>query len=753
MKKRSLVAIIFLLLSIALGAMAAPGDLCLFSPEEAESLRMYNMQVAVLGDRAYILGNGQLYSWRSGDEGPSLISQDIPAYNYDKPVLEDVEDGFIADYLLSDGTCLYLLCQTTGEIARLRIEEDTVTVEPPVALNWDMMRMDADEGGYMRYVSSISMVPGKLILLVENEANYNVPHLVVYDLATGEAVRYEVDGGISQTPYKNNEVLILRSRYREDDAVAFPELYAMSVETGHMEKVYTFTENWWGSGIYSPEADTYYYLTAGRVMAVESFDHTKLVAYTPIDSIYNGNGLALMPDGLLLCCDWQGAYVRNADPAYLPELTLGVYGYAPMETVTAYTKKYPDIPLLFNHLEGNRTSWSRDYVTKALLSSEKTYDIFQLNVEYDSYITLRDGGFCLDLSRDEKLVKAVDAMYPFIGELVKKNGKLYGIPTDFYGYEGISYVEENWTEAGLSTEHLPTTYLEFLQFVEKWAGGMYLEYPDVSLIEGVGDYRSQLFYDTLEEYLRYCQYSDQPISFDTELFRKLMAALERIDYDAINIPIDRITGYFDEEDSRLYMPALFMGYSDALTLNQRTNGSPLLLPIDKGMDVALAGSVSVMFVNPKSENIALAMDFLNIHIDTMDPYQQTLMMPGKNEPIMNTSYEVNIAWWEAAYGEAQRLLEEAEPENLDTYATMVEEYGKLLEDRDSLRYSVTEEQIQSYREMAEYAFIPTESLYTMTDGKNQSYVEPLIAKYLRGQLSADQFIRELDRVISILAMD
>ena len=66
------------------------------------------------------------------------------------------------------------------------------------------------------------------------------------------------------------------------------------------------------------------------------------------------------------------------------------------------------------------------------------------------------------------LTEKLSEMYEPIQRLLTHDGNIYGAP--FHCYVGYyTYCPDAWAEAGLTTEDVPTSFVEYLDFLEAWA--------------------------------------------------------------------------------------------------------------------------------------------------------------------------------------------------------------------------------------------------------------------------------------------
>ena len=76
-----------------------------------------------------------------------------------------------------------------------------------------------------------------------------------------------------------------------------------------------------------------------------------------------------------------------------------------------------------------------------------------------------------------------------------------------------------------------------------------------------------------------------------------------------------------------------------------------------------------------------------------------------------------------------------------------------LADTEARRWAVSEEDIAAYRELAPQLIVADSAdfLSSSTDGANEA--SKLMQRYMDEQIGAEQFIRELDRIIQMMQME
>jgi hypothetical protein len=85
MKRATGLLCILLILFLAAGALAAPGDAVLFTEEQrnAMGIQMYsNPSMAAVGDTVYTLWGAEIYSWQAGQENPVKVASGLESGYY-----------------------------------------------------------------------------------------------------------------------------------------------------------------------------------------------------------------------------------------------------------------------------------------------------------------------------------------------------------------------------------------------------------------------------------------------------------------------------------------------------------------------------------------------------------------------------------------------------------------------------------------------------------------------------------------------
>ncbi len=754
--------LIGMLFSIMGGAMAAPGDATLYTQEQRRELGVdfwsYSNAMAVVGDTVYTLFQKEIFSWQVGGEAPVKVAGDLaPGYysNYEEAQkqVKEKADTLITG-LLSGGDVLYGLNSLTGKLFPITFQDGAVVYGDPIQLDWSDMEQTQDNYTYMKNIIRMVLQDGKLYAMIRNDMEYDKPEFVSFDLATGGKQAYSVAFAQDIAPYKEGKLLVRiydRGNAYKDGASEpeKPTLAIFDPATGEAKNVGPFGNANVSGMVYQQETDTLFYATNSKLMAMKGLGTAAQAAYLPIDYAEECPA-ALLPGGLYTIMTWNGLFVRNTDPQYMPTSSLAVYGGSMDEAALAFSLRYPQVPLTFrDDLYFN----GMEELAKAMASKDKSFDIYSVSVDYYDFVNLMQKGYCLDLGQSQELSDKISQMYPFLTRAVTLEGKLYGMPYRMYGY-GLSTAPKLWEEAGIK-DKIPTSFLGFLEFIAWWAQEGQEAHPDVKLMQGLEDYRETLFQLLMSQYVYECQNQGQELTFDTPLFRRLMQALEDIDTEALNDTLPK-----SDANSDMYWEegqALFSQYSDWLNVYSgdyyEEYAQPLLLPMEEGGKVGIPAYVQVLFINPNTKDPEMAFNYLLATLEKMQDDQRVMMFPDENKGVPNPDYEKNLAQWQEELDKQKKLLETAKPEEVKDIQTIIDSYEEILKNKEQYYWNIDPESIAKYREIAQYCYTAAANPLSYRTKDGTSEINTLIERYRDKQISMDQFISEADKKLRMIRLE
>lgn len=763
MKKTVMLLAALLFIFFVLPAAAGPGDALLLTSEQCIELGLGSLSagtsMTAIGDTLYLMTGSSIVTWKAGVGKPTLAASGLPVYNWydsDEQARESLggQLPYALRYLFSWEDKLYGLNSFTGIVYPLTLQGGKAIFGEPVKLAWENMTDQQTYGSSYQYpLLRLAAADGKLYMLMRGfDDAYEKTTLISFDLKTGVKQTFPIEHVLDFTPYRDGKLIV----EIHDQATAFdeeegiwhkPSLAVWNPETNQMTEA---KEMDWSPAygiVYNEANDTLYFSTIYQIRMMPSLGASQQAAYLPLDYSGESSNSLMLDGGLYAFAFWNGVYVRNADPQYLPTKTLSLYGMYANNAYNAYTASHPDVAVSIN-----QDVWfeSPEALAKAMVSGDNAFDIYQLDLSYDGFSSLLEEGYCADLTDLGTIGKEVSKMYPFLQEAVQKEGRVYAVPMEIYGY-GLSYSRTGWEESGIPLEKIPQTFLEYLEFAAWWAEEGKEVYPGYQLLDGISDYQSTLLDNTIELYLQHFQAIGEDETFDTPLFLKLMKAYESIDFEKLNLKAES-----DEDFGRRYeTPALFTPYSDWLNAYHQVDSSdiPLPLPLDEGLPVLVAANVRISFVNPNSKYIDLAVDYLETQLNVMERSAHILLFPNDNEPEPETHFEEMIESWERELTSLEESLATAPPESKKDIQSMLETYQDLLGHKEDFYWIVSAKSIAAYREIAKNAFALKDNILNYQNQEGVSELRSLMDRYQNGQLPLQQFIQEMEKKIRMIQLE
>ncbi len=768
MRKATFLFCFIAILVIAAGALAAPGDAMLFTEEQRNEMGIKGYSsptLAAVGDTLYSLWGSEIYAFVPGQEKPVKVASGLESGYY--ATLEeatsqigDKADTMIAN-LVSDGNTLYGLNRLNGKLFPLTFQDDKAVLGAPVQLDWSNMEQKQDAYTYIRDAYRLCIMGNKLFAMIRNDMDYYKPEFASFDLSTGEKQVFKAPFVQDMTPYKDGKLLVkvydMEKAYQGGREPAKPTVAVFDPADGSLKTAGTFGDANVSGMAYQPETDTLFYTTVSKLMAMKGLGAAAQVAFLPVDYADETAPAAMLSGGLYAINTWAGLIVRNTDPQYMPTSSLSVYGGYMDNAAMSFSLLYPQVPVTFNqsvYFENPQA------LAQAMVSGDNSFDIYSFDISYQDFKSLMEKGYCMDLSSSPVLAAELSKMYPFLQSAVQQDGRFYALPTNMYGY-GLSISPKPWEENGL-TGKMPKSFLELIDFMNWWAEEGSIQYPNIHLMQGVWDYGETMFRMALDLYVHQYQAQNMELSFDTPLFRNIMAALGGLNTKELNDSLPDMEGMGGISAGMVMRKgmameegeALFMGYGDWLNVEGgRRNleySRPLILPLEEGGPVQIPVYVQVLFVNPNTKNPEMALKYIENALENMYPAQHIMVFPEDNEPVPMQNFEQIVEQWNDELEKTRKRLETAKPEEKKDIESLIKSYEDLISKKDLYYWQVAAEDIAQYREMAPLCYVAVPNVLDYRTKEGTSEIMTLVDRYRQKQMSLDQFITEVDKKIRMI---
>lgn len=392
---------------------------------------------------------------------------------------------------------------------------------------------------------------------------------------------------------------------------------------------------------------------------------------------------------------------------------------------STFSQRYPDIELAFDY-----ESISAEEVAQMLLSRDSSVDVFEVCVDY-AFSSLMKKDFASDLSVSE-IIR---------GEVAQMESAI------------VSTITDELMDAWILWE---TEYAD--------------EYPDIEFSLGF-------------DYAAYCQrvitffvqQSDtngaQPNLNDPAL-RRILTKLQQV-YE-IRVQAERSTSdtgavspegvagmvrfrawdaAMDEQSASVMHRSENMVYD--LYMGNHTN---VPLAFASGDTPQTDGTLYVYVVNPYSKNMDAAIKYVECLSEIeSEPYIYYTVHPDCNEPCEDPHFQALIesaVQQKAELEETIKSMEGGDPVDRVDVQAMIDYYDHLLDNKESERWLISAQTIESQRKLLQSLHLHTESLYLGAQGSRvDQMIAGLCSRYADGSMTMDVFLSELSKKVNMMQLE
>ena len=720
----------------------------------------------VVGANLYLLvsnlysgsNDGQVWleRWSAGMNEPETVLEGLRSYRNEST---DATTPVVTR-LLADGECLYGFDESSRQVMRLVDGAGSAAVQPLCTLEAKEEEPSEDGIYYGSYVSSMFTQDGEVVRLAENYGEGESSLLVErYALDTGKLIAQQ---GVDSTlralcAYKDGKYLALVQPVPgpEDMEAPMTQIAVYDPATGGTTPVATLNGSYLNNLTYDRESDTAYYCGDATIYAVPlATGESRVSAYLPVNA-WSGSDttFAAISGGMIVYANGDGTYVRRLDA---PEMAAGALTVANEGGTTKHMAVVAEHPEL-NVTLASEYPQTMEELTTAMVSGTGSMDVLCLTTSYNPVERLIDKGYAADLSGYPELMAVAGRMDPRFTQSVMRDGKLYALPVAL-STNTLGVNAEAMEKLGLTESDLPATWLEFLDFAANYYYDYGEENADVALMDL--NMRRSLFQMIRDQYVAAQLRDTGSVSFDTPLFRKLMQALEAIDFtelDPYEVKGDKV---WEGNDANEFYEKqqLFTRYSEASPRAMDQSGygrsnQPLILRLDSETEPVLPVIMTVMIVNPRSTRMDQAAAYLTAYAGHYDAETENIMFfPDQNDPVPNSYYEVQKQSYEESLRDVDSRIEKADESEKASLRETREQIQGYLDELENQRMSVTEEMIQAYREqVAPYLYVTPQTPLTNPESSNE--LDTLTSQYLDHAIDLDTYIREMNQRVRMMMLE
>lgn len=742
---------------LSLTAQAATGDKN-FARNEGifQELGDYARSGCVAGDALYLCGRSHIFSYRIGDDGLEAAAFSLPSAgeNEARELVRLFADG---DRLCALISVVRLAEGAYGpvrlEIAEVEIDGGEARFGDPAEASVEGLTISyGEDSSELATMSGAVCAGGRLFLHVSAYGENG--RIYALELNGGEGAFLDVENVWGMTAWEDGGLLIETYDYgmqRLEFLIYDPEADSLTPACAPAQ-----TDGAPNGIAYSRESGRLFYMKDGYVMAAADFDFDGAQPVAEMFMRYSDEAESmLLPGDAYVCCGYyDGTSIRSTASEALPE-----------KLVTVQSAGVNDVQMNayydFNAAhDGAAVILKEDYredsaIIEAMMNRDSSVDVYILSVATEAFDALYKRGYMVGLDAEE-IVAAVDGMYPAIRDALTRDGEIIAVPAMLYGWTlGLDY--EGFEKIGIPRDQIPSDWSGFLDLLP--------ELPDLLPEDGsvriFADYytqrqvRMELVNGIIDSWHRYLNAAGEEVYYDVPELGEALEKVMALDLGAMGLPAG------DEDDPYVMITVVGGGGDRTYTLvnpdagctigNRSGSNEPAQLSVIPGEASPVPLGLTVAIVNPFSQNIDLAQEYLAELYRNLDIYTLYNLSAQLNEPVRNRYYQQNVENVQADIESARGELAAADPVDAPMWEERIALLEEQLETIEEYGWDISPQEIAWYRAHDSELFV---SRYNYVDVVYESgEFSDLVQQFLAGRIDADAFLKELDRRVRMKARE
>lgn len=708
---------------------------------EAEETIPFQAEGEYLNPISTAAADGFYYALNQTDDGYELLIWQPETGAISRLTLpEEAAAAYDTVCLVVDGERLMLVSLTQGRAYALDVLTEEGVVRAEEVLRWHMTPAfyETDEFGdtFPTPPDDAIFCGDQLLLLLKRYYQRGEERCLVLSISMA-------DGNVQELPLDNVEAL----SSEHETAFLFlqsdgnDQLDLMRYDMAKQSASTVFRKLGVAEEIpkirYRAETRQVIYVQGQRVMALGMDGQPKQVGY--LDSPYLER-MEVVGDQVV--CQMGSAF-RHVwlceDEAQAPSLT--IYGGGDLDAAIARMQsQVADFQVYRLNTDDEETA---EQLINRIISRDHQADLYIMNVG-TAFLQMKRKGYCADLSAYDRLTEAAEDTHPFIRNVIYAGDALCALPLHLYAW-GWQVDTDMMEELGLTLDDIPHSLTELCTFLTRWNDTWAYDFPEYAPVEDWSDVRAELLESMMNAYLWACAATDRRVDFLSEDFMQALTALDQVACDRIDSA--QAGGWH-----RKGLLNDFRSVTGQAVFHPQQNGKIYLsMPLLQGEQPMLQTSLMVIFVNPASEHLALAVQFLEAVLETQDEMERHNLYTSCTAPVANPDYETQKAEWEQQRSDLTAALETAS--DRDQRMTLLEEQKHLEMMLDDLNpYLITPEGIAFYqREILPSLYLPSSATQDAEAFLNTEEVRRCMKRYLDGYDASEQFAQQLARIAAMMA--
>lgn len=673
----------------------------------------------------------------------------VPRY-----VMPDLQHAI--SVLTSDGETLYALNRLNGRIFTIEAGEDGWRFQDVCTMP-DMSGLTVtywDSEAQKNYTYAASVQPlgvhGQVMALqVEQTQGQKV---LLIDLRDGSVREIGDDTLFMAYEWAQGEVLLCCNE--EDTArAASPNdrtyrLIRYNVENGEETVLstgvpYANLER----GAYDPASGMYYAVQSWQVVRTKNFLQEEPVATFP-----KMNMQIVVTENNIVGVGYGVIYVRTKENGSMTVLHMQNNGGIDTSAVQAFAEEHPEVILAQETIYSNALSAAK--IVERMNASSDALDIIWLGltpetVEADGswpLDVLMDKGYCMDLSIYPEVADYVSRLHSVFRDAVTRDGKIYALPLNAWGYNGFYVNKSVMDKLGLQESDIPTNLVDLCAFITNWNDHLSGAYAAYAPLDETEDYRTRVFDLMLREWIGYCQAENLPLCFDHPVFREMMAALDAMRTDNIER-----TNQQANEDISDYRESLI--WTNVRTVgnfaNYAESGSRIFWPMALTKETNYHYGIEYMrllIVNPRTKNTALVGEMLAKVLENQGANERCVLLTDYNEPVEEEYYQSLVSSYEEILSELRQQMEQApEWKQLGIQKRISETEADYYLYRVRERWTIAPKTITLYQEtILPLCFLRRPGILA---GAGKTAFAALVEQVHSGEMTLEAFVAEGEKLV------
>lgn len=611
----------------------------------------------------------------------------------------------------------------------------------PVTIGWEL----GDDNWLSMYGLVVNGDTAYVLSQIPN--NWDDQRLYRVDMATGEPTKI-LDGPITElTAYKDGLLLARRSNWEERDDNGDPlppQIVAIDPATAEMTTVGLMIDWETAALAYDAETDSCYFCDSTHVYRATEGE-PELVGYLLPSDMSRQNASSLVWQGRYYIEDHREVSSAPIDASLIPSHVLRVQQiWEIADLLREYARLHPEVAI-----EYVDCYWSDLDAFTRIMQGENAPVLFSMSMSHD-FPVLRSKKYLVDMSSSQVLMDTVSAMYPHLTRDLLVDGQLYALPINVE-VSCLGYYPIATEKAGIPEESMPSTYGELLDFIVTWHDDYFPDNEGMEVVEYADDLRRSLIRWIYDAQQLSCQ-NGETLTYNTPTIRALLNRIDEITpiIDIVAPKMDDTSDYEYIQNNAIITEYECFPLPKAYRSSPEWDAQPLVLALDEQTPPTIETYMTVLAVNPYTTETEAAIDLLEYIAQNQTQVFRTTMMPDCNDPIEINGYDRDLEYWTNEVAAVERRLAE-DPDNPDLKDQLAS-YQRVLKNlEEGGRWAMTTEDIMRYREnIAPYLTLSTNA-YSSSNASQQMY--SVLSRYYDGQVTADEFIQEIDRIVWMVQME